>query len=59
MVSGMPEEHSDPSANTQAFQAWVDQRTTEPEPARSKLPLIIGVAAAVVVVVVALVLALV
>src|SRR5690348_9588390 len=50
-VCGMPEEISDPSANTQAFQAWVDQGHGQPEPARSKLPLIIGIAVAAVVVI--------
>ena len=48
----MPEETFDPSANTQAFQAWVDQGHAQPaEPARSKLPLIIGIAVAAVVII--------
>jgi antibiotic biosynthesis monooxygenase (ABM) superfamily enzyme len=47
----MPEAIDDPSANTQAFQAWVDKQTGPPEPARSKVPLIVGVAVAAVIVV--------
>jgi hypothetical protein len=42
----MPEAIDDPSGNTQAFQAWVDKQTSQPEPARSKVPLIVGVAIA-------------
>jgi hypothetical protein len=40
----MSEPTNDPSANTQAFQAWVDQRPgqTKPEtPAKSKTPTIV------------------
>ena len=54
----MPEEHNDPSANTQAFQAWVDQTGGQPEPARSKLPLIVGLVVAALVVILVLVLVL-
>jgi antibiotic biosynthesis monooxygenase (ABM) superfamily enzyme len=59
MVSGMSEDVNDPSANTRAFQAWVDKGVPPAEePKRSKTPLIIGVAVAVVVVAVVLILAL-
>ena len=46
----MPEDQTDPSANTQAFQAWVNQTQPE-EPARSKAPLVVGLVVALVVVV--------
>ena len=49
MVSGVPDDVNDPSANTQAFQAWVDQ-TPAAEPARSKTPLLIGLAIAALIV---------
>jgi len=49
MVSGVPDDVNDPSANTQAFQAWVDQQPAA-EPARSKTPLLIGIAVAAVIV---------
>jgi hypothetical protein len=57
MVSGVPDDVNDPSANTQAFQAWVDQQPAA-EPARSRTPLVIGIAiaAGVVVIVLALLL---
>ncbi|MEU5565924.1 hypothetical protein [Micromonospora musae] len=48
----MPETHSDPSGNTEAFRAFV--HTPEPEApvaTASRLPLIIGAAAVVVVLV--------
>ena len=45
----MPEDVNDPSANTQAFQAWVDQSPAA-EPARSKTPLLIGIAIAALIV---------
>ena len=45
----MPEDVNDPSANTQAFQAWVNQQPAA-EPVRSKAPLAIGIAIAVVIV---------
>jgi hypothetical protein len=48
-VAGVPEDVNDPSANTQAFQAWVNQQPAT-EPARSKAPLAIGIAVAVVIV---------
>ena len=48
----MPDERIDPTQNTQAFQAWVDN-TQPPEPARSKALLWVGVAVAVAVVVAA------
>ena len=45
----MSEQYSDPSANTQQFQAFAQR--TEPEPERrSPLPWILGVAAAIIVV---------
>ena len=49
MVSGVPEDVNDPSANTQAFQAWVDQQPAA-TPARSKTPLLIGIAIAALIV---------
>jgi hypothetical protein len=49
MVSGVPDDVNDPSANTQAFQAWIDQQPAA-EPARSKTPLLIGIAIAAVIV---------
>jgi len=49
MVSGVPDDVNDPSANTQAFQAWVDQSPAA-EPARSKTPLLIGIAIAALIV---------
>jgi antibiotic biosynthesis monooxygenase (ABM) superfamily enzyme len=48
-VSGVPEDVNDPSSNTQAFQAWVNQ-TQPAEPARSKTPMVIGIVIAVVIV---------
>ena len=50
----MSDEYTDPSGNTQAFRAFVNQ--PEPEETRSRMPLIIGavVVAAVVLLVVAL-----
>ena len=45
----MPDDVNDPSANTQAFQAWVNQSPAA-EPARSKAPLVIGIAIAAVIV---------
>jgi hypothetical protein len=50
MVSGVPDNMNDPSANTQAFQAWIDQQPAA-EPARSKTPLLIGIAVAALIVV--------
>jgi len=48
-VLRMSEQYSDPSANTQQFQAFAQR--TEPEPERrSPLPWIVGIAAAVVVI---------
>jgi len=47
----MPDAIDDPSANTQAFQAWVDKQAAPPEPAPSKIPLIVGIAIAAVIVV--------
>lgn len=38
----MPEDANDPSANTQAFQAWVDQQPAAAAP-KSKAPTVIGV----------------
>lgn len=39
----MADSNNDPSQNTQAFQAWVDQQTpTTAAPTRSNLPLIVG-----------------
>ena len=49
MVAGVPEDVNDPSANTQAFQAWVNQQPAA-EPVRSKAPLVIGVVIAVLIV---------
>jgi hypothetical protein len=49
MVSGVPDDVNDPSANTQAFQAWVNQQPAA-EPAPSKTPLLIGIAVAAVIV---------
>jgi hypothetical protein len=52
-VSAMPDERIDPSQNTQAFQAWVDNNNQRaPEPAKSRTPLWVGVGVAVAVVVV-------
>jgi len=48
-VAGVPEEVNDPSANTQAFQAWVNQQQPA-EPAPSKTPMIIGIVIAAVIV---------
>ena len=50
----MSDEYTDPSGNTQAFRAFANQQ--EPEPARSRTPLIIGGAVLAVVVVVVFVL---
>jgi hypothetical protein len=48
----MSEEYQDPSANTQAFQAWVDQQAAAPPPVeRSRTPLFVGVAVLAVVVI--------
>jgi hypothetical protein len=44
----MSDEYTDPSGNTQAFRAFVNQ--PEPEAARSRTPLIIGAVAVVAVV---------
>ena len=49
MVSGVPDDVNDPSANTQAFQAWVNQPPAA-EPARSRTPLVIGIAIAALIV---------
>lgn len=49
MVAGVPEDVNDPSANTQAFQAWVNQPPAT-EPVRSKAPFVIGVVIAAVIV---------
>nr|BFE63162.1 hypothetical protein GCM10020063_076880 [Dactylosporangium thailandense] len=50
-VSAMPDERIDPSQNTQAFQAWVDNSRNQPaEPASSKTLLWVGVGVGVVVV---------
>lgn len=62
ILSAMPDERIDPSQNTQAFQAWVDNNNTgnqaaQPAGAGSKLGFI--VAGAVVAVVVAVVVVLV
>ncbi|GAA4255189.1 hypothetical protein GCM10022255_062990 [Dactylosporangium darangshiense] len=52
ILSAMPDERIDPSQNTQAFQAWVDQTQSQPvEPAKSRTLLWAGVGVAVVVVV--------
>ncbi|GGM81621.1 hypothetical protein GCM10007977_098810 [Dactylosporangium sucinum] len=52
ILSAMSDDRMDPSQNTQAFQAWVDNQPAA-EPARSKvLPVALAVAAAAVVVVV-------
>jgi hypothetical protein len=51
MVAGMSEELNDPSANTMAWQAWVDKESqaASSEPARSQMPLVIAGAFALVV----------
>lgn len=50
ILSAMPDERIDPSQNTQAFQAWVDNSSSQPveEPARSRTLLWVGVGVAVV-----------
>jgi hypothetical protein len=48
-VAGMPEDANDPSANTQAFQAWVDQQPAA-APAKSHAPTVIGIVIAAVIV---------
>jgi hypothetical protein len=45
----MPEDVNDPSANTQAFQAWVNQQPAA-APAKSKTPMVIGIVIAAVIV---------
>ncbi len=45
----MPEDAIDPSANTQAFQAWVDQQPAA-APAKSNAPTVIGIVIAAVIV---------
>jgi hypothetical protein len=52
MVAGMSEELNDPSANTMAWQAWVDKeaQASSTEPARSQMPFVIAGAVALVVV---------
>jgi hypothetical protein len=40
----MPEEYKDPSANTQAFQAWVDNQANAQPAERPRAPLMIGAA---------------
>jgi Tfp pilus assembly protein PilN len=54
----MSDDYQDPSSNTQAFRAFA-QRNEPAEPARSRLPLIIGGAVAVLVIVLVVVLLLV
>ena len=49
MVSGVPEDVNDPSANTQAFQAWVNQQPAA-EPVRSRTPMVIGIVIAALIV---------
>jgi hypothetical protein len=45
----VPDDVNDPSANTQAFQAWVDQQPAA-APQRSRAPLVIGIVIAAVIV---------
>ncbi len=48
-VHRMSDQYSDPSGNTQQFQAFAQR--TEPEPARrSPLPWVLGIAAAIIVI---------
>jgi hypothetical protein len=42
----MSEEYRDPSANTQAFQAWVDNQADTRPADRPRAPLMIGAAVA-------------
>jgi hypothetical protein len=49
MVVAMSDEYVDPSGNTEAFRSFATN--AEPEPAPSKLPLVIGVAVLAVVLV--------
>ncbi|GAA1521512.1 hypothetical protein GCM10009827_041730 [Dactylosporangium maewongense] len=61
ILSAMPDERIDPSQNTQAFQAWVDNSNNEPaQPAAtgSKVGLIVAGAVVAVVVIVVVVFAL-
>ena len=53
MVFGMPDEHMDPSGNTQAFRAFANSpEAADPAGSSSKLPLVAGVAVAVIAVIV-------